>query len=146
MKFIIISVGKIPNNAPEHDIIQEYQKKLPWKIEFKELKAENNLKKTAQKMLLSIDKKDLPILLDTTGKHYSSEDFASYLNNLNNTGINRIALLIGGAEGVHKNISDAIQNVISLGHMTYSHKLAKIILVEQLYRSWAILSNHPYPK
>ena len=146
MKFIIISVGKIPSNNPENKIIQEYLKKFPWKIEFIELKPENNLKKTSKKMLQYIEKIDLPILLDKTGKHYSSENFASYLNNLNNMGMNKIAFLIGGAEGFHEDIYNNIKNAISLGHMTYSHKLAKIILVEQLYRAWTILSNHPYPK
>ena len=146
MKFTIVSVGKIFDKNPTGIIISEYLKRFPWKIEFKQLNAENSLKKTSQKMLNAVGKVNLIILLDKGGKHYSSKGFASYLNNLNNRGVNKIAFLIGGAEGFHADIYDNVQESISLGYMTYSHKLAKLILVEQLYRSWTILSNHPYPR
>ena len=146
MRLLIITIGKTSNKEPEEKIIGEYLKRIPWKIELKQFESETSLKKTSEKMLKTIPKGYHPILLDKNGKNYSSEKFASYLNNLCSTNINKIAFLIGGAEGFHKNIFDSIKNTISLGNMTYSHKLAKIILIEQLYRAWTIASNHPYPR
>ena len=144
MKILIIAIGKYSDKDPEEKIIKEYFKRIPWQIERKNFEPESNLKKTSDKMLKAMPKGYRPILLDRNGKNYSSEEFASHLNNLFNTNINKIAFLIGGAEGFHKDIFDNIKNTISLSKMTYSHKLAQIILIEQLYRAWAILSNHPY--
>ena len=146
MKILIITIGKVSSKDPEEKIIREYLKRIPWKIELKQFETESSLKKTSEKMLKIIPKGYHPILLNEIGKNYSSKKFMSYLNSLCNININKIAFLIGGAEGFHKNIFDNIKNTISLGNMTYSHKLAKIILVEQLYRTWTIMSNHPYSR
>ena len=146
MKLLIIAVGKISSSAPENKIIQEYLKRILWKVEIRELEPENNSKKTAEKILKAIPKGFRAILLDKDGRNYSSEEFATYLNNLGNAGASSIAFLIGGAEGFHKNIYTSIKDSISFGKMTYAHKLARIILVEQIYRAWAISNNHPYHK
>jgi len=146
MKILIIAIGKISNNAPENKIIQEYLKRIPWKIEIKQLEPESSAKKTSKKMLSTIPKGYHTILLDKGGKNYSSEEFAAQLDKLGSVGTSNIAFLIGGAEGFYKNIFDNIKNSISFGKMTYAHKLARIVLVEQLYRAWTIIINHPYHK
>jgi 23S rRNA (pseudouridine1915-N3)-methyltransferase len=142
MKCVIIAIGKISSRDPEDQIIREYLKRIPWQVEIKQLEADHSAKKTAEKLLAAIPKGYYPILLDKDGKNYSSEEFAHFLENSpSNT-----AFLIGGAEGFHKDIYDHIKTSISLGKMTYAHKLARVVLVEQIYRAWTIATRHPYHK
>jgi len=142
MKCVIIAVGKISSRDPEDQIIREYLKRIPWQVEIKQLEADHSAKKTAEKMMAAIPKGYCPILLDKGGRNYSSEEFTHFLE----SGTGDIAFLIGGAEGFHKDIYDHIKNSISLGKMTFAHKLARIVLVEQIYRAWTITTHHPYHK
>ena len=142
MKCVIIAIGKISTRDPEDQIIREYLKRTTWPLEIKQLDADHNAKKTAEKMLEAIPKWYYPILLDKDGKSYSSEEFAHFLENSETN----IAFLIGGAEGFHKDIYDHVKTSISLGKMTYAHKLARVVLVEQIYRAWTIATHHPYHK
>lgn len=146
MNLLIIAIGKITTKSPEDILIQEYLKRMPWKVEIKQLEAEENLKKTTEKMLKTVPAGYATVLLDSRGKHYSSEEFAAYLSGLGNGGTNKVAFLIGGAEGFHKDAYSAVKQSISFGKMTYAHKLVRVMLAEQLYRAWAIATNHPYHK
>jgi 23S rRNA (pseudouridine1915-N3)-methyltransferase len=146
MKILIIAIGKIATKSPEDILIQEYLKRIPWKVEVKQLEAEEDLKKTTEKMMKAIPAGYTAVLLDSRGKSYSSEEFAAYVSGLGSIGTNKVAFLIGGAEGFHKEIYGVIKNSISFGKMTYAHKLVRVMLAEQLYRAWAIAANHPYHK
>ena len=63
-----------------------------------------------------------------------------------NHGYNTINFLIGGPDGVDENISNNVDLTVSLSNMTFPHMLARIVLVEQIYRSETIINNHPYHK
>ncbi len=85
------------------------------------------------------------ISLDSKGKMLSSEELAKFLENIQFKTSN-IIFCIGGSHGHHKSLLDKSQDIISLGKLTLPHKLARLILVEQIYRAESILSNHPYHK
>jgi len=83
------------------------------------------------------------ILLDSRGKQLSSEELAQFMEREQ---INAVPLLfaIGGADGFSDQARRQAAFVLSLGRMTLPHELARVVLLEQLYRAFTILKNHPY--
>jgi 23S rRNA (pseudouridine1915-N3)-methyltransferase len=86
------------------------------------------------------------VLLDDKGKQFSSEQFAKWLGNCRDRGAREIVFLCGAAEGFPDSLARRATTKISLSTLTFSHELARVMLVEQIYRAFAILSGHPYPK
>ncbi|WP_434656832.1 23S rRNA (pseudouridine(1915)-N(3))-methyltransferase RlmH [Sulfurimonas sp. NW9] len=85
--------------------------------------------------------KDFCITLHPDGKLVDSFEFSKLLNDKMS-----VKFFIGGAYGFEKDFLDQSNAVVSLGKITMSHKIAKAVLLEQIYRGFAILSNHPYHK
>jgi 23S rRNA (pseudouridine1915-N3)-methyltransferase len=83
------------------------------------------------------------VLLDSRGKQYSSEELAAMLEREQ---VNAVPLLfaIGGSDGFSEDARRQASVTLSLGKMTLPHELARVVLVEQLYRAFTILKNHPY--
>jgi len=84
------------------------------------------------------------VLMDSRGKEMSSEQFAKFLGDYRDRNPLPIILAIGGADGFTPAANAAAQQTISLGKMTLPHELARIVLLEQIYRAFTILSGHPY--
>jgi len=84
------------------------------------------------------------ILLDSRGKDFTSEQFAKFLGDYQDRNPLPLILAIGGADGFSPQIRSTAQHTISLGKMTLAHELARIVLLEQLYRAFTILKGHPY--
>jgi len=86
------------------------------------------------------------VLLDAAGQAYSSEDFARWLARHLNTGQKQLIFLLGGAEGFAEETKRQADALLSLSSLTLPHELARVVLLEQLYRAFALLREHPYPK
>jgi 23S rRNA (pseudouridine1915-N3)-methyltransferase len=84
------------------------------------------------------------ILLDSRGKQLSSEEFATYLESQQNRNPQPLLFAVGGADGFSESTRKSASFVLSLGKMTLAHELARIVLLEQLYRAFSILKGHPY--
>jgi 23S rRNA (pseudouridine1915-N3)-methyltransferase len=84
------------------------------------------------------------ILMDSRGKEFSSEAFAKFLGDYQDTNPLPLVLAIGGADGFSAETKSAAQHTISLGKMTLAHELARVVLLEQVYRAFTILKGHPY--
>jgi 23S rRNA (pseudouridine1915-N3)-methyltransferase len=84
------------------------------------------------------------VLMDSRGKELSSEDFAKFLGDYQDRNSLPLVFAIGGADGFSTTTRSAAQHVISLGKMTLAHELARVVLLEQIYRAFTILKNHPY--
>lgn len=84
------------------------------------------------------------VLLDSRGKQLSSEEFATYLENQQNRNPQPLLFAVGGADGFSESARRAASFILSLGRMTLAHELARIVLLEQLYRAYSILKGHPY--
>jgi 23S rRNA (pseudouridine1915-N3)-methyltransferase len=95
---------------------------------------------------LALDSAALVVLLDDAGKPQSSEQFARWLGQARDRGAREIVFLCGGAEGFPEGLRRRATQNLSLSPLTFSHELARAMLVEQLYRAFAILGGHPYPK
>ena len=84
------------------------------------------------------------VLLDMRGKQLSSEEFAKFVENHQNRNPYPLLFAIGGADGFSEQARKSASFVLSLGRMTLAHELARIVLLEQLYRAFSILKGHPY--
>ena len=84
------------------------------------------------------------VLLDSRGKEFSSEQFAKFLGDYQDRNQLPIVFAVGGANGFGKESISAAQLMISLGKMTLAHELARVVLLEQIYRGFTILKGHPY--
>lgn len=84
------------------------------------------------------------VILDPRGKQLSSEEFAQFLQNHHDRNPQLLVLAIGPADGFREETRKAATAVLSLGKMTMAHELARIVLLEQVYRAFTILKGHPY--
>jgi 23S rRNA (pseudouridine1915-N3)-methyltransferase len=83
-------------------------------------------------------------LLDSSGKEFSSEGLAKFLSDYQDRNSLPLVFAIGGADGFSAQARDTAKHVISLGKMTLAHELARVVLLEQVYRAFTILKGHPY--
>ncbi len=156
MKIKIIALGKV-NEKYLKDGIDEFLKRIsPYTaievIELKpiEIKDENLISKTldleADKILENIKPSSFVITLEIGGKMLSSEDFASKINEIINSGINELVFIIGSSHGLSQKVSDRADFKLSLSKMTFLHNFARLILVEQIYRAFKIIKGEVYHK
>jgi 23S rRNA (pseudouridine1915-N3)-methyltransferase len=95
---------------------------------------------------LDADRAANVVLLDTAGKNLDSNAVAKWLGELRDRGTRELIFLCGDAEGFPDDLRRRAHLKLSLSAMTFSHELARVMLAEQLYRAFAILSGSPYPK
>lgn len=147
-KITINAIGKLQNSAPEHLIIQDYLKRLPGKLIINSIDAKEKFPTDKQKayegelLLKAIPQNSFIIALEEKGKEFDSISFARYLEKIEQP----ICFIIGGAGGLSNEVRNRADLILSLGLLTMPHMLARVVLVEQIYRTHTILSNHPYHK
>ena len=84
------------------------------------------------------------VIMDSRGKQLSSELFAAFLRDCQDRNPLPLFFAVGPADGFSETARSAAQHTISLGSMTLPHELARVVLLEQIYRAYTILSGHPY--
>ena len=84
------------------------------------------------------------VLLESSGKQFSSEEFAEFVRNHRENNALSLLFAIGPANGFSDEVRRAASNILSLGKMTMPHELARVVLLEQVYRAFTILNRHPY--
>ncbi len=84
------------------------------------------------------------VLMDFRGKQFSSEEFAQFLGDYQDRDPLPLIFAVGAADGFSEAARSAAQHTVSLGKMTLPHELARVVLLEQVYRAFTILKNHPY--
>jgi 23S rRNA (pseudouridine1915-N3)-methyltransferase len=99
-------------------------------------------KELARHMLAS----SLLVALDETGTQLTSRAFARWLESERNSGTRAIIFLIGGPDGLSREISSRAHLKLSLGKMTWTHEMCRVLLLEQIYRALCILNRIPYHK
>ena len=147
----IICIGKIKETYLK-EAIEEYKKRLSkyTKLEIVELSDVSfDIKKTLEvekdNILKNIKLSDYNILLDLEGKELTSIEFAKTIDKIKNINSN-INFIIGGSNGVHNDIRKIVNERISFSKLTFPHQLFRVILLEQIYRSFKILNNEEYHK
>ncbi|MBA4370578.1 MAG: 23S rRNA (pseudouridine(1915)-N(3))-methyltransferase RlmH [Coriobacteriaceae bacterium] len=84
------------------------------------------------------------VALDAAGRQMTSEELAAWIGAHGLEGRSRLAFVVGGAAGLHPRVLDAAEERLSLGSMTLPHQLARVVLLEQIYRAFRILRGEPY--
>ena len=134
----------------EADFSKRISTYIPFSVEtisgFKVYKEKELLKsEEAKKILSELKPEDYLILLDEKGRSHNSREFANSIQrHLTYTTAKRLIFLVGGAFGFDQTLYNRANEMLSLSKMTYSHQLIRIIFLEQLYRAFSIIHNHPY--
>ena len=150
MKLTILSIGKFRKFDPARELFLEYQKRLSWKVELKELELKGNFQgevlkiKEGELMLSKVPNGAKIIALDEKGKMFSSPEFASIIKNYANHGSSELAFIIGGADGLSSELKQKADLILSFSKMTFPHLMIRAFLAEQIYRANTIISGHPY--
>jgi 23S rRNA (pseudouridine1915-N3)-methyltransferase len=95
---------------------------------------------------LKIEPAATVVLLDAASQQFTSQQFARWLGDLRDRGTRELIFLCGDAEGFPPSLREAAKQKISLSTLTMPHEFARVVLAEQVYRGFAILAGHPYPK
>lgn len=159
MKITVIAVGKIKEKF-YRDAVSEYEKRLgryckPEIIQVEDERtpdrASANLtelvkKKEAERILKYLKEDAFVVVLDIRGKAYNSEEFADQIESLAIRGVSHIQFVIGGSLGLHEEVCKKADLTVSFSKMTFPHQLMRVILLEQIYRAYRIISGEPYHK
>ena len=141
MKTHILAIGRLRGAFAE--LCAEYVKRLTDPIIVKELTAPTP-EGEGRALLAALPPKALVVVLDERGKDLSSRELAAKLATWKDQGVRDIVFVIGGADGLSEAVKAKASFTLGLGRKTWPHKLARVMLLEQLYRAQQINSGHPY--
>lgn len=143
---VIIAVGRVA--GPERELCERYLRRARPAVEMIELADGSGSAGEIRRREAALFRAKLPrdafvVCLDQEGAALASATLAASLAQWSGAG-RVLAFLIGGAEGLDRSLLDAAHARLSLGPQTWPHMLARVMLVEQLYRARMILAGHPY--
>lgn len=149
MKILVSAIGKIKTASPQQQLYLDYIKRIPWKFECKEFDVKiadtaQRKSREAELLLSACTGYEYIIALDESGKLLSSREFSEHIGNWQQDGISSFAFVIGGADGLDSSVMKKAKLAWSFGRVTWPHMLVRGMLAEQLYRSYSVLSGHPY--
>ncbi|HEY1798084.1 MAG TPA: 23S rRNA (pseudouridine(1915)-N(3))-methyltransferase RlmH [Stellaceae bacterium] len=149
MRHHILTIGRM-RRGPFFDLQAEYAGRLVPAPAITELEEKRPLPEAALKareaalIVAAIPDGARVVALDPRGQSWSSRDLAAHLRDWADRGTGTVAFAIGGAAGLAEPVLARADTTLSLGSMTWPHFLARIMLLEQLYRAQQILAGHPY--
>jgi len=143
MKIRLIMLGKT-RREEARTLVEDYAGRIKRYAEIETLELRDAGPAALRK--LKIDPAAVVVLLDAAGKQFTSRQFAKWLGDLRDRGIREITFLCGDAEGFPDELRSSVKQKISLSTLTMPHEFARVVLAEQIYRAFAILAGHPYPK
>ena len=158
MKVTLICVGKVKEKF-YRDAIKEYEKRLGAYIKLntieindEKVKVENDseialaMEKEGNNILSKIKDTQYVITLEILGKSISSEQFAAKIDNLMLTGKSDVVLVIGGSYGFSDSVKKRSDYALSFSKMTFPHQMMRVVLLEQVYRAYRIITGASYHK
>ena len=147
MKITIVAIGKLKEKFLVEGVA-EYLKRLRLfsKIEIREIPECRTIDEEGKKILAQMPKDSFVFVLDVAGTAITSENFAKKISDLNLRGVSNITFVIGGAFGLSEEVKKISDFKMSLSEMTFTHQMARLILLEQIYRAFKINRGEPYHK
>ena len=149
MRLTIAAVGRL-KAGPEKALYDAYTRRIAWPLVLREVEERRKLPgperqaREAEMLLAACPATASRVALDRRGRQLDSDAFARWIGARRDTGAGELAFLVGGADGHPEAVLQKCALVLSFGPMTFPHLLARILLVEQLYRAQQILAGHPY--
>ena len=150
MKFRFIWIGKTKDR--NWKALQEgYLKRLSHFVkceivEIKDSARHENSEIEGKRILETLNPKSFAVLLDVSGKPISSHQLSGEIEKWQNAGTKEVSFIIGGFEGASMEIRERADYLLSLSFLTFTHEMARVVLLEQLYRGYSILKGFPYQK
>ena len=117
--------------------------------EFRESPAsqkQTGIDKDSRRISDGLRQGSLTVLLDPEGREWTSEQFADELTHWRDNGTKEVTFIIGGPNGVSEELSKRVDTRWSLSRLTLTHEMARVLLLEQLYRAYTIIHGLPYQK
>jgi 23S rRNA (pseudouridine1915-N3)-methyltransferase len=150
MHFRFVWVGKTKDKN-WRALQEEYQARLSHfvKYEITEVKdsaPHESIEIEGKRILENLNQSNFVCLLNVAGRPVSSHELAKEVEKWQNRGFKEIAFVIGGAQGVSREVVERADFNLSLSGFTFTHEMARVVLLEQLYRSYTIIKGFPYQK
>ncbi len=154
MNIRIVWIGKT-KSLPIRNLLEDYQDRLRHMVAIETVEGRDPAKTRGFKgsdlvaaeeneILKLLPGRGCLVVLDAAGTHFSSAEFARWLEGEQNRGTKEIAFVIGGPDGVGPGICERADLRLSLGEMTWTHEMCRVLLLEQIYRAYCILRKIPY--
>lgn len=144
MKITCIAVGK-KHDAELNDAIAEFEKRLSGFCDFAwQLVPTSTKDSESEAIMRQLKPEDVVVLLDERGKLYDNLRIARKLEALQNQSTKRLVIIIGGAFGVNESLRRYSNYVVSFSPLVFPHQIMRLLVVEQLYRSYSIVADGKY--
>lgn len=153
MKLRFIWIGKA-KSGPVRELVEDYLERVKKfaRVNVSELRdrddadAKRVIEKEGEALLSAIEQDPFVVLLDERGREMQSRELAAFLEKHRMDGTRLVTFVIGGHLGVSERVRKRADLTLALSRMTLTHELARVLLVEQVYRAFAILHGLPYQK
>ena len=150
MKFRFVWIGKTKDKNWK-TLQDEYLKRLSHFVKCEVTEIKDSLKHEGaeiegKRILEMLNPKTFAVVLDVSGRAISSHQLSAELDRWQTVGHKEITFIIGGFEGVSDAIRERADYLLSLSFLTFTHEMARVVLLEQLYRGYSILKGFPYQK
>lgn len=143
MKIRVVMLGRT-RNAEARALAEEYLKRIEKYAEIEVNELRDGSAAALRKFKISANAGC--VFLDAGGKEFTSQEFANWIGKLRDGGTRELVFFCGAAEGFPEELRSRNGLGISLSRLTMPHELARVVLLEQIYRAFAMLAGHPYPK
>lgn len=152
MRVVVVAVGKL-KEPYFRAAADEYLKRLRPYADLREIEVpdrdlargeERARREEAEGVLRALPDGAYVVALELGGTQRTSEEFASWLTTLGMRGRTTVAFVVGGSAGLSASVLERADETLSLGRMTFPHQLARVVLLEQLYRAFRISRGEPY--
>ena len=150
MKLRFIWIGKTKDSnwkALQDEYLRRLSHFVKYEIvELKDTTPPANAEIEGERIIAALNPRTFAVLLDVKGDAISSHDLAVTVETWQNRGLKEVSFLIGGANGVSRQVAEMADISLSLSFLTLTHEMARVVLVEQLYRAYTIIKGFPYQK
>ncbi len=150
MKFRFIWIGKTKDKnwkALQDEYLGRLSRFVKCEIvEIRDSTPHETKRIEGKRILELLNQKSFVCLLDVTGRSTSSPEMAREIQKWQTRGLKEVTFIIGGADGISDNIRNIADFVLSLSFMTFTHEMARVVLLEQLYRAYTIINGFPYQR
>lgn len=137
---VVLAEGRV-KDQPTRALLNDYQKRIAKYLPFSEVEVDADIEARADKLL---GRDGVLVALEVLGDPWSSHELANRFRQWQNRSTSKLVFVIGGAYGLPKTLSERASARWSLSNLTLPHRLARIVVFEQLYRAQTILRNEPY--
>lgn len=150
MRFRFIWIGKTKDKnwlALQEEYLRRLSHYVKCEIvEIRDSAAHETKEIEGKRILENLNQTSFVCVLDVDGKPLSSPELAKVVEKWQNRGLKEISFIIGGAEGISSAVAERADFRLSLSFLTFTHEMARVVMLEQMYRAFTIIKGFPYQK